>query len=200
MRGQAWILSGAAFAAVAVSAAPASAQSYGYGQPSYGYDQRYGDGGSSYQGNYSQDPMCGQERQNRALIGGAIGGLAGAVLGRGVAARNARTEGMVLGGLAGAAAGAAIGHNSAKCENRPVAQSYPYDHTYNQGYGGGDRGYDQGYGQGYGSNGGYEPTLRGGPNDGYGSVRNESGSCRWRDVGGRNVYMCRGGDGVWRQR
>ena len=58
---------------------------------------------------YGVDPHCAQQRQNRMVAGALIGGVAGAVLGNNVAARNAQTEGTVLGGAVGAAAGAAIG-------------------------------------------------------------------------------------------
>lgn len=192
MRGQAWILAGVTAAGLFANAVQASAQSYGY----------QNNGGSGY----VRDPMCDQDKQNRALIGGAIGGLAGAVLGRQVAARNARTEGMVLGGLAGAAAGAAIGHNSTNCQAQASTPSYG-------GYGQGGLG-ETGYGQGgYGGSPTYrtgapEPELRGGPYAGNGGWSGSGGSdCRYgevttRDPSGREVrdriYMCRGADGVWR--
>lgn len=196
MRGQAWILAGLAFGGIFATTAQASAQTYG----------QYG---SAYQ----RDPACDQDRQNRALIGGAIGGLAGAVLGRQVAARNAKTEGAVLGGLAGAAAGAAIGHNTVNCANQQIAQGgyqpnvwdqdrYSQPSGYGTGYGAGQTGYGN---DPYYRTGGDDRELRGGPYDGYGSNRGRD--CRFgevitRDPGGREVrdriYMCRGSDGVWR--
>jgi hypothetical protein len=140
-----------------------------------------------------QDPYCAQSKQNRTLAGAAIGGVAGAVLGREVAARNARTEGTVLGGVAGAAAGAAIGRSTARCNT----QVYN-DNGYNNGYG------HDGYGRqtSYPNNGGY------GDDSGLYGGRTDSRNCRWgstttRDPDGRevreSVYMCRGRDGVWRR-
>lgn len=186
MRGQAWILAGLTVGGVFATTVQASAQSYGY-----------------QGGGYVRDTNCDQDRQNRALIGGAIGGIAGAVLGRQVAARNAKTEGAVLGGVAGAAAGAMIGHNSAGCANQPVAQGGYQPNVWDQdAYSRQGGGY--GYGAGQTSYGG-DPSLRGGPYDSYGSNRGRD--CRFgevitRDPGGREVrdrvYMCRGADGVWR--
>ncbi|MDB5441976.1 MAG: hypothetical protein JWP73_352 [Phenylobacterium sp.] len=51
---------------------------------------------------------------------GAIGALAGALLGSNVAARGRRTEGAVLGGVVGAGVGAAVGHahDKYKCDQR----------------------------------------------------------------------------------
>jgi hypothetical protein len=188
MRGQAWIVAGLIAVSGAAGAVDAAAQSYGY----------------TGQG-YVRDPMCTQEKQNRALIGGAIGGLAGAVLGRQVAARNARTEGMVLGGLAGAAAGAAIGHNSTNCQAQASTPEYG---GYTQG-GWGETGYGQG---GYGGSPTYrtgapDPELRGGPYAGGGGWSGGGADCRYGDVTTRDpsgreirdrIYMCRGADGVWR--
>jgi CheY-like chemotaxis protein len=42
---------------------------------------------------------CAQKKQNRMLVGGAIGAVAGAVLGNNTAARNAQSEGSILGGV-----------------------------------------------------------------------------------------------------
>lgn len=138
MRGQAMLLAGALFAAGL--GAPETASANGYGQT---YGQSYG------RAPVYEDPWCKQQRQNRMLIGGAIGAVAGAVLGNNIAARNAQSEGSILGGVAGAAAGAAIGRNTVQC-------AAPYPQT---GYGGqGAYGYGQSGGYGYA-----DPNLAGGP-------------------------------------
>ena len=175
MRGQALLLAGVLMATSLGAAAPAMADPYraaGYGAPAYG----------------AQDPYCAQKKQNRMLLGGAIGAVAGAVLGNNTAARNAQTEGSVLGGVIGAASGAAIGRATAKCD---VQQQTAY-----------------GYGRdGYGLEGG--PVRTSGGDYGYGSpAPAPRQDCRWgvtttRDPDGRelkeSVYMCRGSDGIWRR-
>jgi hypothetical protein len=58
---------------------------------------------------------------NSSTVGaGAIGAIAGALLGSNVAARGRRTEGAVLGGVVGAGIGAAVGHQNDKykCDQR----------------------------------------------------------------------------------
>jgi hypothetical protein len=57
---------------------------------------------------------------NGAVAAGAIGALAGAVLGSNVASHKNRTEGAVLGGVVGAGIGAAVGHqhDKYKCDQR----------------------------------------------------------------------------------
>jgi uncharacterized protein YcfJ len=174
MRGQVLLAVGAVAAMTALAPA-ASAQSYRNQSP------------------FVQDPYCAQVKQNRMMVGGAIGALAGAVLGNNVAARNAQTEGAVLGGVAGAAAGAAIGRGTAKCDQNTYQSSYP-----NQNYGGYQN--DPYQKPTYGSD-----DYRGYPQQtGYGGGQD----CRWgsnitRDPDGRevreSVYMCRGSDGVWRR-
>ncbi len=182
MRGQAWILAGVASISAFVSIPQAQAQSHG--------------------GGYTTDAHCEQERQQRAIWGAVIGGVGGALLGREVAARNARNSGTILGGLAGAGAGAAIGHNSASCQQAlPAQQPYQgYNQSYPQDFG--QTGGHSQDGWGYNSrpyNAGGAPDLRGGPSGGQ--------NCRFgevitRDPSGREVsdriYMCRGADGIWR--
>jgi hypothetical protein len=184
MRGQAFLFASALVLAGLI-AAPAQAQSNWGGQ-----------------GGYTQsDPWCAQQRQNRMLAGAAIGGIAGAVIGKNVAARKNNTEGAVLGGVTGAAAGALIGRSSAQCQNT-AAQNQPY-------YGGAQQGYDPNYNQGgyYGSDGlyGAQPATQAGYGN-YGPP--QRADCRWgttitRDPDGRemreSVYMCRGSDGIWRR-
>jgi hypothetical protein len=173
MRGQALLLAGVLLATSLGAAAPAMADPYrapaAYGAQSY-------------------DPYCAQKKQNRMLVGGAIGAVAGAVLGNNTAARNAQSEGSILGGVIGAASGAAIGRATAKCEaGQRQASGYGY-------------GQDQ-----YGLSGG--PTRTSG-DYGYGAPSAPRQDCRWgvtttRDPDGRelkeSVYMCRGSDGTWRR-
>jgi Glycine zipper 2TM domain len=179
MRGQSLLVASLALigAAMASAQAPAAAQNY------------YGDRG------------CEQQQQQRMVAGAIIGGVAGAVLGNNVAARNAQTEGAVLGGVAGAAAGAAIGRATADCDsnyrdsygyNQRAPDPY-YNDSGNYGYGYGQQ--NSGYGYGHPQNSGY----------GYSQPQQE---CRWgeqrvRDRRGRwvtqDVYLCQGPDGVWRE-
>lgn len=181
MRARAMLALAAVSGALAVTATPASAQSYYQGGPVNG------------------DAYCAQVRQNRMMIGGAVGAAIGAVLGNNLAARNAQTEGAALGGVAGAATGAVIGRNTGACS---VAAQRRAQASHGQpGYGQPAYGYGQPtYGEPY--------PLAGGPDYGY---RTSSGggdpNCRWgtvstRDPDGREVrdsiYMCRGRDGVWR--
>jgi hypothetical protein len=197
MRARAMLALAATTGMLAVTAAPASAQSYYQGGPVNG------------------DAYCAQVRQNRMLVGGAIGAAIGAVLGNNLAARNAQTEGSALGGVAGAATGAVIGRNTGACS---ASQQRQRQAGYQQPYGGqqpyGQTGYEPGYGQPYGQQTGYgEPyPLSGGPDYRGGDYRNTAPgggdpNCRWgtvstRDPDGRevrdNIYMCRGRDGVWR--
>lgn len=192
MRVRALVALSAMSAALAATAVPASAQSYPNSAP-------------VYNNGVNQDAYCAQVRQNRMLIGGAIGAAVGAVLGNNLAARNAQTEGSALGGVAGAATGAVIGRNTGRC-------SVAAQRNQQQAYGG----YQQPYGAAPAYEPAYEPRrgdypLAGGPyNDrGYQTSGGyqSADSCRWgsvttRDPEGReireSVYMCRGRDGVWR--
>jgi hypothetical protein len=193
MRARAMLALAAVTGSLAMAAGPAAAQSY-------------------YQGGaVNGDAYCAQVRQNRMMIGGAIGATVGAVLGNNLAARNAMTEGAALGGVAGAATGAVIGRNTGACsvaaQNR-VKQQQAY------GYGQPQPAYGyQQPAQGYGQQTGYGDArypLAGGP-DTYGYRNTAPGggdpNCRWgtvstRDPDGRemrdSIYMCRGRDGVWR--
>jgi hypothetical protein len=191
MRAQALLAVAAMTAGLAATAVPASAQTYV--TPGQGVHP---------------DAYCAQVRQNRMMVGGAIGAAIGAVLGNNLAARNAQTEGAALGGVAGAATGAVIGRNTGQCsvaaQNRARAQGYGYQQQ-------------PAYGYGYPPQDGYrQPTygdrypLEGGPDyrqTGYGDSYGGDPNCRWgtvstRDPDGRevrdSVYMCRGRDGVWR--
>jgi hypothetical protein len=160
--------------------------------------------GSTYFGAPAEalnDPNCRLQRQNRAMIGGAIGAAIGAVLGNNIAARNAQAEGSTLGGLVGAGAGALAGRNSAPC-NAQYQQPQPYGQS---AYGEPQGAYpppppaypEPGYRGDYPLAGG--PDYRAGPHG--------DGACRWGEVATRDAYgrehrepayMCRAPDGTWR--
>jgi hypothetical protein len=188
MRGQALLMAGA-MAVAAVTAVPATAAAQ-----------------SNYSSYASQDQVCAKKRQDRMIAGGALGAIAGAVLGSNVAGRGAKSEGGALGAVAGAVAGGMIGRNTAKCG--PYDQYGYHNGQYGQHQGGGQYGgpYNGQYGDdGYGLEGGpYAPAAYGGGgyNNGYGQQQCRYGEQILRDPDGRsykqNVYMCRGADGVWR--
>ncbi|OYU75516.1 MAG: hypothetical protein CFE32_13995 [Alphaproteobacteria bacterium PA3] len=90
-------------ATLALSApAIASAQAYDNTYPNYGA--------------VSQE--CQQSLNNNRLAGGAIGAVAGAVLGKQIAGRNARKEGTVLGAVVGAVAGSQIAKGRVACDDQ----------------------------------------------------------------------------------
>lgn len=80
----------------------ASAQTYQNTYPDYG--------------SVPQD--CQQSLNNNRLAGGAIGAVAGAVLGKQLAGRNARKEGTVLGAVVGAVAGSQIAKGRVACDDQ----------------------------------------------------------------------------------
>lgn len=200
MRARAMLALAAVTGSLAVMAAPASAQSYYQGGPVNG------------------DAYCAQVRQNRMLIGGAVGAAIGAVLGNNLAARNAQTEGSALGGVAGAATGAVIGRNTGACSvaaqgRTRQQQAYGYGQPQQDPYA--QSGYQTGYGEpryepGYGQQTGYGDNrypLEGGRDYRNAAPGGGDPNCRWgtvstRDPDGREVrdsiYMCRSRDGVWR--
>ncbi|MDB5475927.1 MAG: hypothetical protein JWP49_1438 [Phenylobacterium sp.] len=88
-------------------AVPAPAYGYAPAAPYYGANTAYA----------APAVRC----DNSSTVGaGAIGAIAGALLGSNVAARGRRTEGAVLGGVVGAGIGAAVGHqrDKYKCDQR----------------------------------------------------------------------------------
>jgi hypothetical protein len=94
-------------ATLALSApAIASAQTYNNAYPNYGPNY----------GAVSQE--CQQSLNNNRLAGGAIGAVAGAVLGKQIAGRNARKEGTVLGAVVGAVAGSQIAKSRLACDDQ----------------------------------------------------------------------------------
>ena len=186
MRGQALALASAAMAAVmAVAPMQASAQPV-----------------AQYNTYASQDRSCQQVKQQRMIAGGIIGALTGAVLGSNVSGHGARSEGGALGAVGGAVAGGAIGRNSARCDQYSSTYNGPIGAYGQQPYQGGQYRNDRSE-DGYGLDGGpgYAPTSY------NGGWRGNARDCRYgeqvlSDPDGRSyrqqVYMCRGGDGVWR--
>lgn len=176
MRGQALLAAGALATVLAV-AQPAAAQGY-YASPQYTQSEQ----------------QCRDARNQRQITGAVIGGIAGALLGRGVAADNTRSEGTALGAVAGAAAGAMIGRRTAQnacAEYNAYQQGAPQPRS-------------QPYSQGrrYNDNSG----LYGGPYQQSSYRGGRGGQCDYRPVTtydrrGRErveeVYMCRGRDGRW---
>lgn len=153
-----------AAATLAVTALPASAQSYGYvqgyggqsysngapyGAPAYGPQGYYGSSQSYGRPGYDDGYRCDRERQGRTGAGAVIGGGAGAVIGSQLAARGRRTEGSILGGVLGAVIGGSVGRGSSdRCYEQ---ESYNYGQSgYSQpysSYGSANVYYDQnGYG------------------------------------------------------
>jgi hypothetical protein len=88
----------------------------GYGQEPYA--PAYA--APSYGGNTSYNAPPVRCDNNGAVGAGALGAIAGALLGSNVAAHGRRTEGAVLGGVVGAGLGAAVGHahDKYKCDQR----------------------------------------------------------------------------------
>lgn len=62
---------------------------------------------------------CREQQRRSANTGTIVGGVAGALLGSGVASRGVKTEGALLGGAVGAVAGHQVGKNNAKCNPAP---------------------------------------------------------------------------------
>jgi hypothetical protein len=122
-------LASAAVAMTLAAAAPSFAQPYAP-PPGGGYYDA--------QGRYYYDP-CKRDQNNRAVAGAVVGGILGAVVGNGLAARGVRTEGALIGGGVGAVGGAVVGHSTAACT---PGQTYPQSSSYDGGYR--QYGYDDG--------------------------------------------------------
>lgn len=166
-------------AAVAALCAPTlvSAQNYGYAPPTQG---------------------CQQSLNNNRLAGGAIGAVAGAVIGKQIAGRNSRTEGQVLGAVVGAVAGSEIGRRRVACDdyayrgNQPAPRQSSYQ---SNGYGYSnyeDRGYNTH--QDRAQQASYRPPVSQRQQCGWGeqSVRSPNGRFQTQ-----NVWMCQANDGNW---
>lgn len=99
---------------------------------------------------YQSYQDCKQDQTNRAIAGGVLGAIGGAVIGSNVAHGGGRDGGALLGGAVGAAGGAAIAHSTKNCDGYYDAGGPPppppppgyYDNGYRGDY---DNGYDNGY-------------------------------------------------------
>lgn len=183
MRGQVFIAASALIGTMLV-AQPAAAQQYR----------------SYHDETVSRYEQCQRSQRNRQIGGAIIGGIAGALLGREVADRGVRGEGAALGAVVGAAAGAGVGRATAECDTRVQGRYDPQ-------YGGPERRpYDPNYGGGYEDDYyGDDSGLYGGPGYRQSAYRQE---CRPSEVVTydrrgrervREVMLCRGRDGVWRE-
>ena len=114
-------------AAVVLFSGAASAQSY------YGHDQYYGPAqhNSSL---HAYKKNCNSMEQDNQLVGALIGGVAGGLLGDGVAADSVRGEGRILGALVGAVAGSEIGKQSVDCKTQYYSPNTGQDRYYNSAY------------------------------------------------------------------
>ena len=155
----------------------------------------------NYNNGYAPTQGCQQSLNNNRLAGGAIGAVAGAVLGKQIAGRNARSEGQVLGAVIGAVAGSEIGRRRVACDdpayrgNQPAPRQSSYRPN---GYGYSN--YDNN--QGYNNNGyqdrayqaSYRPPAVQRQQCGWGEqlVRAPSGHYQTQ-----NVWMCQSNDGNW---
>jgi uncharacterized protein YcfJ len=189
------ILSATAAAAAFSLPAMVSAQNYdtGYGAPT---------------------EQCQQSLNNNRLGGGVVGAVAGAVLGKQLAGRNARSEGQVLGAIVGAVAGSEIGRRRLACDdnvyrsNQPVRRQssyrqngYGYSSYGNQGYNG-----NNGYNGTNGYNGYNAPYQDHAYQASYRAPVVQRQQCGWgeqsvRNPDGRfqtqNIWMCQANDGNW---
>lgn len=176
MRGQVFVAATAMAVALMGAVQPASAQQY----------RTYHDE------HVANQYQCQQSRNNRTAGGAVVGGILGALLGREVADRGVRGEGAALGAVVGAVAGGAVGRSTARCDTVPQGSYDPY------------------YGQSVQQDPYYrgDDDLEGGPYEESGYYQDDyNRDCRMREVTVRDrygrtyrddVYMCRGGDGVWR--
>ena len=179
MRNMIFTIAAAATATAAMSAPTfVSAQNYGYAPPTQN---------------------CQQSLNNNRLAGGAIGAVAGAVLGKQIAGRNARSEGQVLGAVIGAVAGSEIGRRRVACDdpayrgNQPAPRQSSYRPN-GYGYSNNDSGnYNNGY-QDRAYQASYRPPAVQRQQCGWGeqSVRSPNGQYQTQ-----NVWMCQANDGNW---
>ena len=120
MRARALLAIAAMSTGLAAAAVPASAQPYYNGAQTYPTQAA------------GPAPYCGQVRQNRMLIGGAVGAIAGAVLGNNIGAKHHQGDGTILGSVAGAATGAIIGRNTGTCSPANQAAQNGYQPGYHR--------------------------------------------------------------------
>ena len=139
-------------------------------------------------GGYS-DP-CAQDKTNRAVAGGVLGAIGGAVIGSNLAHGSSRTGAAVLGGAVGAAGGAAIGHSTSTCD-RYYTSDAPPPPAYSQPYYD-NRGYDDRYGDDR-----YDNRY---DNRSYSDCRPVWSVVYFPDGSSdrEQVQACRGPDGHWR--
>jgi hypothetical protein len=124
-------LGAAALLMAAAPAAAAFAQPYDrqdddrYRQSQYdeqrrSYDAQYGDGAyDRYQADQRAraEDACREHKDDKAVGGALLGGIAGAVIGSNVARGGGREGGAIIGGVGGAAVGANIAKNSSHCDD-----------------------------------------------------------------------------------
>ncbi len=109
------ILATTAAAFVAATMVPELASAQSRYTPSYGtsYDES---------GQYYYDG-CARDQTNRAVVGGATGAVAGAVIGNSlVNKRRDSGGGAIVGGVLGALIGSSIGQSTAACQPEPKPQ------------------------------------------------------------------------------
>jgi Glycine zipper 2TM domain len=156
--------------------------------------QSYGNRG------YAIPQECQQSVNNNRLAGGVVGAVAGAVLGKQLAARNSRTEGQVLGAVVGAVAGQHIAKGRLACDDAAYNGGYQprRESNYrpqNYGYSNHNQHYDdRRYNNGYAYQTSYTPPRQ---------IRQE---CGWGEAALRRpdglherqqVWMCRDSRGQW---
>ena len=141
--------------------------------------------------------QCQQSLNNNRLAGGAIGAVAGAVLGKQIAGRHARTEGQVLGAVVGAVAGSEVGRRRVACDDfayrNQAAQRQGAIRNSGYGYSNYDnQDYDNNHGRTHNAN--YRPPVSSREQCGWGetSVRGPNGR-----VQSQNVWMCQANNGQW---
>jgi hypothetical protein len=181
-------------ATLALSApAIASAQTYNNTYPNYGP--------------ISQE--CQQSLNNNRLAGGAIGAVAGAVLGKQIAGRNARKEGTVLGAVVGAVAGSQIAKGRVACDDQ-IYRGYEPNQRQESYRNQGTQRYDYSKNDRYGD---YRPSRRNHHRDDdhayratYAAPVLSRQECGWGEAALRRpdglyerqqVWMCRDNRGEW---
>lgn len=122
------------------AAAAAATLTAGLSAPSIAGAQPY------YDGQYGYGDYCGHQRGGNAIAGAIIGGIAGALIGNGVAGHGERGDGTAIGAVIGAGAGAAIGGSATDCrDGRDYSHRYyrpNYYQPYSGYYGASYSGYD----------------------------------------------------------
>jgi hypothetical protein len=94
-------------------AASAAVPTIASAQPYYGRNDGY--------------DYCRHQRQGNTVAGAVIGGIAGALIGHGIARHDDPSTGTAIGAALGGSVGAGIGHSSSRCDDRYDRSGY-YDH------------------------------------------------------------------------